>query len=186
MTLVSGGILSADFTDSLDANIAAPYLRDTWKAGRSLAGWDALKARYRSWPLNGWGLHLYLKSGSRVASEDVAAYAAAFTKLRDQLEGGTTRKPIWITEIGWATPPGQNSLSEADQAANVTSALTALDGQASVGPVLWFTLHDNPAAALFFGLRHADDTPKPAWDAFRAAPPPTQGIAGLQRDAGKE
>ncbi|HLV79022.1 MAG TPA: hypothetical protein VKT32_02035, partial [Chthonomonadaceae bacterium] len=166
VTIVSGGVLAADFTDDLDANLAAPYLRATWRAGRTLAGWDGLREQFHSWPLDGWGLHLYLKVGSRIRPAEFTPYPAAFARLRDDMEGGRSTKPIWITEIGWATPPGEGHLSEADQAANVTAALESLRRLPAIGPVLWFTLHDNPAAALYYGLRRADDSPKPAWTAF--------------------
>ena len=169
VTIVSGGVLAADFTDNLDSNLAAPYLRDTWRAGRTLGGWDRLRKQYRCWPLDGWGLHLYLKTGSRIRPEEFTPYPVAFARLRDDLEGGPSRKTIWITEIGWATPPGPGHLSEDDQAANVTIALESLRRLPAIGPVLWFTLHDNPAASLYYGLRRADDTPKPAWAAFQAA-----------------
>ncbi len=169
VTIVFGGILSADFTGNLDADIAAPYLRDTWKAGKALAGWEGVRRRYRSWPVDGWGLHLYIKGGSRIQPEDLAPYPTAFAKLMEELEGRKTAKRIWITEIGWPTSNKPGSLSEADQAANVTAALVALRGVPAVGPVFWFKLHDEPAADLYFGLRRADDSPKPAWYTYQKA-----------------
>jgi hypothetical protein len=170
VALISGGILAADFTDDISANIAAPYLQETAAAGKTLAGWDALPNRTDVWPVEGWGLHLYLNAGSRLRPDEIAVYAGAFKKRMDTLEGGGTRKPVWITEIGWATPPKPGGFSEADQAANVTAALEGLRSLPCIGPVLWFKLHDQPEADLYFGLRRADDSPKPAWSAFVKAP----------------
>ncbi|HZP82507.1 MAG TPA: hypothetical protein VFB21_12780, partial [Chthonomonadaceae bacterium] len=149
VTLISGGVLSADFTGNLDADIATPYLRDTARAGKAVAGWESLPRRSGVWPVKGWGFHLYTKAGSRITPDDVAPYVSAFARLRDALEGGKAAKPVWITEIGWATPPKPGSLSEADQAANVTTALDTLRRLPSVGPVLWYKLQDEPAADLY-------------------------------------
>lgn len=167
VSIVSGGLLGADFTGKPDADVAVPYLRDTVKMGREYAGWDDLRKRFGTWPADGWGLHLYVRDAGKVTADYFSPFPAAFVKAVEEIESGPTRKQVWITEIGYHTKKG--GLSEVDQAADINVVLDALHRMPGIGPVTWFKLHDEPAADLFYGLRRADDTPKPAWVAFRKA-----------------
>jgi hypothetical protein len=167
ITIISGGLLGADFTGNPEIDAAIPYLRSTVQMGREFAGWDAVKSRFGTFPVDHWGLHLYIGGGSRINADYLQKFYRAFAQSVDALEGKASRKQVWLTEIGWATPP--KGLSEADQAENVTTLFAALKGQPRVGPVFWFKLYDVPAADLYYGLFRADGTPKPAWETFRKA-----------------
>jgi hypothetical protein len=163
--LVAGGLLGADFTGNPDADVAAPYLREVFAKGKEFAGWEEIRRRYGTWPADHWGLHLYVSAGSRADADYFAKFSVAFVRALQELEGPKMRKQVWITEVGWATPP--NGLSEVDQAANITTMLQVLRAQPQIGPVFYFKLTDEPAAALYYGLLRADGTPKEAWKAFR-------------------
>lgn len=164
--LIAGGLLGADFTGNPDTDVAAPYLREVFAKGKEFAGWEEIRRRYGTWPADHWGLHLYISGGSMLDGDYFARFPAAFVKALRELEGSKTHKQVWITEIGWATPP--NGLSESDQAANVKTMLQVLRKQPQIGPVFYFKLTDEPAADLYYGLLRADGTPKKAWEAFCA------------------
>jgi hypothetical protein len=163
--IVSGGLLGADFTGQHDSDVAAPYLRATLKMGKECAGWDEIRKRYGTWPADHWGLHLYISDSSRVKPDYFAAFPLAFARAVEEIEGASTRKQVWITEIGYRTNPG--GLTEMDQAASTETVLKILRDQPRIGVVTWFKLHDEPGADLYFGLRRHDGAPKISWYVFR-------------------
>ncbi len=83
-------------------------------------------------------------------------------------------KPIAISESGWhsdAAPVGWES-SEAEQAVFV-ARLFELLSPASPRFIVWSFVYDQAVAAPFnsIGLRRADGTARPAWDAWVSAAP---------------
>jgi hypothetical protein len=155
--IVSGGLLGADFIGEPVSDTAVPYLRDTFKMGREKARWGATP------PVDGWGLHLYIRSGSLCDPAYFAKFPSAFQEELDKLD--PRRKPIWLTEVGWQTDPG--GLSEEDQAKNVTMLMKDIAGRSQFGPLFFFKLRDEPD--LRFGLQRTDGSPKPAFEAFKRA-----------------
>jgi hypothetical protein len=149
--LISGGLLTADFTSDLDANIAAPYLRATFDYGRKFCHWA------RGAPVNGFGVHLYAGDSALVAP-----YLRGFEQLVTGLEG--LKKEIWVTEVGWQS---HDTASDASQADNVTRLLMAAKSEPGCGPVFWFKLTDQPSAKLRYGLVREDGSRKPSFEAFR-------------------
>ncbi|MDE2126863.1 MAG: hypothetical protein KGJ62_09765 [Armatimonadetes bacterium] len=165
--VVAGGILTAGFTHSVAANVATEYIRATVSAGNQLDGWSDLPAECGGAPVDAWGLHLYPDSDSRVASGVIDAYYTAFRKALVAALPRQGAAAVWVTEIGWAARTG-DVRAEAREAANLVEAFTELAQQPGIGPVFWFTLHDNPSAGLWYGLRTANDQPKPAWAAWKS------------------
>lgn len=164
--IVSGGLLGMENSPDPRIGSGAAYLADTFAAGRRLAGWDATRTRYGSYPADGWGLHLYLSPGSVGAEPLFERFYGAFIDEMDRLEGAGRRAPVWTTEVGWNTAPG--GLSEADQATNTVRILNVLARNPRSGPLMWFKLRDEPAAQLWFGVLRQDLTPKPAFGAMGA------------------
>jgi polysaccharide biosynthesis protein PslG len=86
---------------------------------------------------------------------------------------GDAAKPIWITEVGWAsrgTPPGL-VVGQAGQADYVrqTFELAAADrDRLGIAGVVWYSLSDTPGPLWVghCGLFTVGGAPKPAWDAF--------------------
>lgn len=81
-------------------------------------------------------------------------------------------KPIWITEIGWSTASSaSDAVSEQTQATYIKGALqrSLEDWGSWVERVFLYSwdLDNGPATYRegYYGLRHADGTAKPAWDA---------------------
>ena len=80
-------------------------------------------------------------------------------------------KPIWITEIGWSTAPGvSDAVSESTQATFVADALRQAFEWPYVQRVYVYSYdRDNGVSGDregWFGLRHQDGTPKPAFAAM--------------------
>lgn len=153
--LIFGGLLGADFTDDLESNLALPYLRSTFEAGRKLAGWGP------SPPFDAFGLHLYVGSQKNLTPDGFRRFPEAFlmesAKLADL--------PTWITEAGW-TSDG-NAGSERLQADRVNLLYSALKGLKGLGPSFYFKFRDEPSAGLTYGLFRSDGSSKPSLKAFR-------------------
>lgn len=95
-------------------------------------------------------------------------------------------KPIWMTEMGWATPnatcrqggvalagkendPG--GVSYADQADFLKRGMACLQADSYVEKTFWFALQDSSNSTNHeerFGLLEADGDAKPAFDAFNS------------------
>lgn len=83
-------------------------------------------------------------------------------------------KPIWVTEVGWPSGPGDHDpigvLDEQAQANNLVRAILLL-WRAGVERIFWYTLKDdpgNPYGLVAFGAGYADYSQlKPAFYAFR-------------------
>lgn len=78
--------------------------------------------------------------------------------------------PVWITEYGFQTRPGQpKGVSLAQQAAYARQALGLVAKDTRVRMFIWFIFRDDPTSAWHSGLLNQDNTTKPALSAFRAA-----------------
>lgn len=83
-------------------------------------------------------------------------------------------KPIWVTEIGWSSGPGDRDRSgqtSAQDQADYLVRATLLLWRAGVERVFWYTLKDdpgNPYGLFTLGAGRADySQPKPAFAAFQ-------------------
>jgi len=192
--VISGGLLCADFTGTCDDS-GRVYLTATYTKGKALAGWDAIKATYGSYPVDGWGQHMYVVGCCRLDDPALVNeppflsganlykfYLDCFYNAAVAADGSTTKK-VFVTEWGWNTPSGGMSLDT--QSFNSGVACDVYNTTAYIGAMTYFTLHDNSAAALFYGLRFEDDTAKPSWGTFctknggtscSAPPPPTNTV----------
>jgi hypothetical protein len=95
-------------------------------------------------------------------------------QLRRDLRGvGDSSKPIWVTEIGWASAgePSGVTAGPARQAAYVTETYRlAADqrGRLGIAGVIWYSLIDTPGPIWVnnCGLFDVNGSPKPSWGAF--------------------
>lgn len=85
------------------------------------------------------------------------------------------KTPLWLTEVGWATPGGQRSrltvgFNRQAKYLRRTFKLTARNRKRlKIAGVTWFSLEDIPGSAFwvgYTGLFMADGSPKPSWNAF--------------------
>lgn len=89
-------------------------------------------------------------------------------------EAGLDDLPIWVTEYGAPTDGTSDAdhVSEKRQAEIAVSGLRAASSQSSVGGLFWYTwrdLEEYGSNEDHFGLRRADGTKKPAFDAISRA-----------------
>jgi hypothetical protein len=88
---------------------------------------------------------------------------------------GDGAKKVWGTEYGPPTEGTPGSVSEATQAQWVTDAYRLWRSYDWAGPLFWYSDRDEQSPGVsssawnYFGLLHRDFSPKPAWDAYRAA-----------------
>ena len=115
---------------------------------------------------DGVALHPY----ARTPRETINRVARARQIMR---RFGDAGKPIWITEVGWAStgrPPGL-VVGAAGQAGYLRQVfqLAAEDrDRLGIAGVVWYSLTDTPGPLWVghCGLFRLDGSPKPAWEAF--------------------
>lgn len=99
---------------------------------------------------------------------------ARVAQLRTGLSAvGAASKPIWVTEIGWASggSPSSVTVGPERQAAYLTQVfrLASADrDRLGIAGVLWYSLIDTPGSVWVnnSGLFTVDGAAKPSWDAF--------------------
>jgi hypothetical protein len=103
------------------------------------------------------------------------------SQLRSGLRAaGAGTKPIWVTEVGWASggAPSSVTVGPTRQAAYVTELFrlaSAARQRLGIAGVIWYSLIDTPGPVWVTncGLFDVNGSPKPSWSAFeRVAPPP--------------
>lgn len=72
---------------------------------------------------------------------------------------------LFITEIGWPSAPGQNTVNEAMQAAYAARLYLLAQSMDFIGGLWWYDLRDDGREAKF-GLMHPDFAAKPAFQAL--------------------
>jgi len=93
-------------------------------------------------------------------------------KLESALDAGFKRKgiPIWITEYGNETQPGEpRGVTEAQQAVYLPQAIAIVRKDPRVRMFVWFIFRDSPGSTWQSGLYRTDSTPKPAQAAWPVA-----------------
>ena len=101
----------------------------------------------------------------------------AYREVRASLLARGADRPIWFTEMGWATATDGHPLgnvSPATQADYLTRAYRQLEQDPYVQVAMWYSLrntywgNDGPGWLDQLGLMWTDFTPKPAYHAFKA------------------
>ncbi len=187
--VISGGLLCADFTGTCDDS-GRVYLTAAYTKGKALAGWETIKTTYGFYPIDGWGQHVYVVGCCRLDDPALltqAPFLSGSALYKFYLDcfyngavaaDGNSSKKVFVTEWGWSTPPGGRS--QTDQAYNIGVACGVYNTTAYIGAMTYFTVHDNSAAGLYYGLRLEDDTAKISWGTYCtneggsscSAPPP--------------
>ena len=96
-------------------------------------------------------------------------------KLESALDAGFKRKgiPIWITEYGNETKPGEpKGVTEAQQARYLPQAIAIARRDPRVRMFIWFVFRDSAGSTWQSGLYRTDSTPKPAQAAWPVAARP--------------
>jgi hypothetical protein len=113
-------------------------------------------------------------------AEDTPGVEGELTRIRTVMRrNGDRRKPIWITELGWATGGGNQyfTMTPQAQAAHLGSAWRYVLRQRrrfGVSRLVWFSFRDRTAPgseplpwAFYCGLFYLDGRAKPAWATLR-------------------
>jgi hypothetical protein len=101
---------------------------------------------------------------------------AATAELRSLMDrSGDPDKPIWITEVGWASAGRRPGLivgptRQADYVKQTFDLASAARDRLHIAGVVWYSLSDTPGPLWVghCGLFTVDGAPKAAWDAFVA------------------
>ncbi len=81
--------------------------------------------------------------------------------------------PIWITEYGFETKPGEpKGVTLAQQAAYARQALAYAQKDQRVDMFIWFIFRDDPTSTWQSGLENQDNSRKPAFATFTAGARP--------------
>jgi polysaccharide biosynthesis protein PslG len=100
----------------------------------------------------------------------------SYREIRSLMLSKGDDKPIWFTELGWATASqGWSTVSPQAQADYLARAFEILRRDPYVGVAFWYNLRNNhwdqdaDTAEAQFGLFTTNWTPKPSYAAFQAA-----------------
>ena len=88
--------------------------------------------------------------------------------------------PIWVTEYGFETKPGEpKGVTLAQQAAYAKQALAYVRDDPNVDMFIWFIFRDDPTSTWQSGLENQDNSRKPAFATF-TEPGPERSTSGAR------
>ena len=154
VSLVSGGLFAHDIGGSYSPAIG--YLTELY--GQSV--WDWMEQNMgRRYPWDGLGYHLYVEQGQATDGVLMGQY---LDDVRALANAEADSAPFHVTEFGWTTA----GVSEAVQAANLTTAFDLFAARPDITAAYWFSYRDAPN--LYFGLTDSGGTPKASLAAMQA------------------
>lgn len=119
-----------------------------------------------------WSHHPYPTSPNQRPTQRVRWPNVTLTQLpkfEESLDAWFNRKeiPIWITEYGYETKPGEpHGVTRSQQAAYARQAINIAANDPRVSMFIWFILRDDPTSAWQSGLVDRNGTRKPAFGVF--------------------
>jgi regulation of enolase protein 1 (concanavalin A-like superfamily) len=175
VTLFFGGVFGHNIDGVTNyANAGAQYVDDTYSTGTNATKGGSFahtKSNYNAYPLDGVGEHLYLSQGGLVSSNTFRQYEDWVRQAYTKYEGTNTPKKTFITEFAWETTNSVNSsgVSQAVQDTNLVAAFSAIKATPYVQLAIWFSLEDNTAADLYYGVLDTTGAPKQSYPDFQRA-----------------
>jgi putative glycosyl hydrolase len=139
-----------------------------------------LLAQTKGLKFDGWAHHPYPTSPNLPPLQKVRYPNVTLSTLptfEKQLRTSFKRSvPIWITEYGHETKPGEpKGVTTAKQAAYAKQALTVAKNDPNVEMFIWFVFRDSPGNPWQSGLEVASGARKPAYNTFGALARVTDG-----------
>jgi hypothetical protein len=137
-----------------------------------------------------WAHHPYPSPVSQKPTQKVRYPNVNFTTLpqfEKDLDKWFARKniPIWITEYGHETKPGEpKGVTEGQQAVFVTQALALARKDPRVAMFVWFVMQDSQGSLWQSGVYRPDAGAKPAQPRFARAATPVDARNGVIRIRG--
>lgn len=161
--LLSGGLLAFHWAPTADRDevtqTAADYLRATIAAGRAepdpALNWDQIRAETGSFPVDGFGYHLYFDSEpSGTASDRLREFLDDIWSPIAALEGNDTPKRLFVTEFSWQSD--DTSRGDTEQENLLRAGFSTLLSDVRVGMASWFKFQDIPGERWgLYRLPHA-------------------------------
>jgi hypothetical protein len=111
----------------------------------------------------------------------------SFPRFEKDLDAAFRRKniPIWITEYGNETRPGEpQGVTEAQQAAYIPQAIAMAAKDARVQMFVWFVMQDSPGSLWQSGIYRLNAVPKRAQPRFEKAAAPLDALNGKMKVRG--
>lgn len=143
---------------------------------------DALYRRGVKGSFDAFSVHPYSGDRSPLTTSTSSprySFAAGIPEVHRVMRAHGDDRPLWLTEFGWSTctarggAPWQNCVDRATQASYLRLAFHAVRSWSYAPVAIWFKLENtttDPADRTGnYGLLAEDGSPKPAFDAFRAA-----------------
>jgi hypothetical protein len=77
-------------------------------------------------------------------------------------------RPFWLTETGWQSQAGGEALEATYYGGMLSDWFTNFSGQTWIDKIFFYEMIDFPQNNTTWGILHADGTPKPAYNVYRA------------------
>jgi Cellulase (glycosyl hydrolase family 5) len=159
-----------------------PGLTDTVAPATFMKGVAAAlgKVKFDAWAQHPYPFPVNQKPTQLVRYPNVTL--TSFPRFEADLDAAFRRKnvPIWITEYGNETKPGEpKGVTESQQATYIPQALAMARKDPRVQMFIWFVMQDSPGSLWQSGIYRTDGTPKPSQSRFANA------VAGLSPVNGK-
>lgn len=162
VTLVSGALFT------FDLNSGGQYINDTYWYGKNVFAWDWTHQNAGSYPLDGFGQHIYVAQGDSDITNVTNAINANLDDFWNNIYVYETdpAKKIWISEFGWET----NVYGESFQAGNLNTGFTVFQADARVALSLWFTLSDFPGGdwGIYYMGNYLPSEQKQSYTTFKS------------------
>lgn len=128
------------------------------------------KLKFDAWAQHPYPVPVNLKPTQKVRWPNVAL--SSLPRFEKALDGWFQRRniPIWITEYGHETRPGEpKGVTEAQQAQYIPQAIALVRKDPRVTMFVWFVLRDSQGSPWQSGLYRTDGSAKPGQARFAAA-----------------
>jgi hypothetical protein len=138
------------------------------------------RLKFDAWAHHPYPYPVSMKATQRVMWPNVAL--TSMSRFETSLDQWFKRRniPIWVTEYGHETKPAESKgVTERQQAAYVTQAITMLKKDPRVTMFVWFVFRDSSGSLWQSGLFRANGAAKPAYSKYRKAASPLDMRNGL-------
>ncbi len=137
------------------------------------------KLKFDAWAHHPYPVPVNQKPTQKVRWPNVAL--TSLPQFETSLDGWFGRRniPVWITEYGNETKPGEpKGITEAQQAAYLPQAIDIARRDKRVSMFIWFVLRDSTGSPWQSGIYGTTGSPKPSQPKFAAAAGPLSPVNG--------
>jgi hypothetical protein len=140
-----------------------------------------LKLRFDAWAHHPYPFPVAQKPTQRVRYPNVTL--TTMPRFEKDLDAAFKRKnvPVWITEYGNETRPGEpKGVTELQQARYLPQAIAMARKDTRVDMFIWFVMQDSQGSPWQSGIYREDGTPKRAESRFGRAAGPVDAVNGME------